>query len=450
MRYPPGVTCLLVAAIAVSCGRNARLADRDRAGLEVLAAEPLYASAFTGLALADAATGESLATYDARKSFTPASNVKILTLATALAWLPPDSLPALAYRYVGDTLRLWGTAYPLLGAGEGAYNREIRRRLAEHDGPVEVSVHGFATLPRYGAGWMWDDYRGDYQRERSGLPVGGNRVRAWRRSDGTWSTAPGFLAVSPSPVLPKGRLSRDEGSNRLTASGKTAIPPPGSRRADTLSVPLYEAQALAAQLLEDWSGREVRYHADPLPEDWGTRVWRGLPRDTLLRRMMLPSDNFLAEQLLLQAGLFAYDLTDEGEIRRRAKAEVLPAAAATQVRWADASGLSRYNLATPAAVVAVLTDLQQRYGFPVVSRLFARGGELGSTLARDYGAAPGEPPHLWAKTGTLRHVHALSGYLRADSGRLLAFAFLHNNFPGGSRAYREAMARTLERIRDTY
>ena len=432
----------VIACACLACGRNR--------ALEAVEREPLYGGAFTGLALADAATGELLAARDAAKLFTPASNAKLLTLATALAWLPPDSVPALAYRYVGDTLRLWGLAYPLLAADEAPYNQALRRRLAAHPGPVEVSVHGFAELPRFGAGWMWDDFAGGYQRERSGLPVYGNRVSAWRRSDSTWGTRPSFLAVRASPVLPQGRLSRPEGSNRLSASAKTPIPPPGSRPADTLTVPLYAAQSLTAQLLEDWTGRPVRHHADALPADWGSRVWRGEPRDTLLRRMMLPSDNFLAEQLLLSAGLFAHDLTDGDDIRRRATAEVLPATVAEQLRWADASGLSHYNLASPRALVAVLVDLYNAHDWDRLSRLLPAGGESGTTLANDYASAPGTPPYLYAKTGTLRHNHCLSGYLRADSGRILAFSLMHNHFPDGSRAYREAMARTLLAIKAAY
>ena len=427
-------------ATALGCGRNP--------ALEALATERLYEEAFTGFLLADAQTGEVLAERGAHRRYTPASNVKLLTLATSLAWLPQDSLPAMAFRYTGDTLRLWATAYPLLGDGAPHHER-LRRRIAAHDGPVEVSLHGFATLPRFGSGWMWDDYAGTYQRERSGMPVYGNLARAWRRSDSSWATLPGFLAVRASEVLPQGQLSRAEDSNRLAASSEMPVVDFGGRP-DTLSVPMYNAQGLVAQLLEDWTGRPVRYHADPLPADWGARVWLGTPRDTVLRSMMLTSDNFLAEQLLLAAGLYAHDLTDGAAIRQRAAAEVLPEATREDLEWADASGLSRYNLLSPSGTVALLRDLHARYPWLLLSRLLATGGEAGTTLANDYAPLPGEAPFVWAKTGTLRRNHCLSGFLLGDSGRLLVFSFMHNHFAGGSRAYREAMSRTLRTLKTRY
>lgn len=425
-----GTVCAVVA-----CGRPAVERTLDD--------EALYGKAFTGWAVVDLATGERLTSRHPDRLFTPASNTKVLTLATALAYLPADSLPALAYRYDGDTLRLWGTAYPYLAAEPTEADERIRRRLAAHAGPVEVSVHGFASLPRFGSGWMWDDYGGTYARERSGLPVYANLARAWRDPAGGWRAVPDFLAVNASEVLPKGRLSRKEASNRFEASAKTSF-------GDTLRAPLYGAQDMTAQLLEEWVGRPVVYHAEPLPSDWRSRTLPGQPRDTLLRAMMLPSDNFLAEQLFLQAGLVGADLTDERATRTTVKERGVLGVDLEALRWEDASGLSHYNLISPSAAVSVLAKVYADHDWSLVRRLFATGGEPNSTLSRSYLPKPGEPAWLWAKTGTLRHNHCLMGYLRADSGRMLAFSFMHNHFPGESQAYKKAMERSLRALKSTY
>ena len=426
-------------------------ACRGPAALRAIDAEPLYAEAFTGFYLADAATGEALAARQADKLFTPASNTKLLTLATALAWLPPDSLPALAFRADGDTLRLWALAYPTLGADEHDYNRRIRERLAGWDGPVELSLHGFSRLPRLGEGWMWDDYGYAFARERSGLPLYGNLASAWSEraggggdgSGGGLRSRPAFLAVAESSSLRAGTLDRDEASNRFTAGRLTP-----SR--DTASAPLFGANALASQLLEDFSGRPIRYHNQPLPADWRERTWRGSPRDTLLAQMMLPSDNFLAEQLLLQAGLYHDDLTSPATIRERARDSVLHIDEA-HLAWADASGISHYNLVSPRALVEVVRDCFVEAGRVRTDRLFVlpQGGRSG-TIEEWYGSPGGLPPYVFAKTGTLRHNHALTGLLRADSGRWLAFSFMHNHFRGSSREYKQAMERTLATIREAY
>ena len=450
---PHPLARLALAAIlvgAVGCGGGPALRAFD--------AEPLYGEAFSGFALADLATGELLAERSADRLFTPASNIKLLTLATALAWLPSDSLPALAYRYDADTLRLWATAYPELAADSAPYNERIRRAIAGWPGPVEVNLHGYVYLPRLGAGWMWDDYPYAFARERSGLPVYRNLVRAWPKvevgDDGTagpaltsrgelrFESRPGFVVVrGQDRASARPGLSRPENQNRYYAPARTPV-------GDTLSAPLYASANLAPQLLEDWIGRPVRYHNRPLPADWGTRVWRGLPRDTLLRAMMLPSDNFLAEQLLLCAGLYHADLTDPDRIRERATEDVLPVDP-ERLRWADASGVSHYNLATPRVLTEVLVDLAARYPLAQLRRLLPAGGASG-TIADWYASPPGEEPYVYAKTGTLRHNHCLSGYLRADSGRWLAFSLMHNHYAGSARDYKEAMQRTLARIREAY
>ncbi|MGA9062352.1 MAG: D-alanyl-D-alanine carboxypeptidase/D-alanyl-D-alanine-endopeptidase [Terracidiphilus sp.] len=53
---------------------------------------------------------------------------------------------------------------------------------------------------------------------------------------------------------------------------------------------------------------------------------------------------------------------------------------------------------------------------------------------------------MWAKTGTLDEVNALSGYLAADSGRTLAFSILVNGRRPGSNAEQQAIDRIAEAI----
>ncbi len=415
-------------------------ACKRNVAVEAIGREEPFARDFTGFILVDPSTGEVIAERESAKLYTPASNTKLLTTATCLAWLPNDSLPVLSYRYDGDTLRLWGLAYPDLAKNDKTYNERIRRVLRAHAGPVEVGLHGYVQLPRFGSGWIWDDYASDYMREHSGLPVYGNALEAWRQN-GTWASKPGFVVVRESQVLLKGDLERQEHSNRFEASAET---PEG----DTLVAPLYGAQGMVSQLLEDWTGREIRYHAEALPADWGTRVWRGEPRDTLIRAMMLPSDNFLAEQLLLTAGLVAHDLTDSDEVRERASREAL-GLGPPELYWADGSGLSHYNMVTPEALVKLLSRLYRSYPWEQLKRLLVTGGVDG-TVAGNYAGGPGRGPYVWGKTGSLRHNHCLSGFVRADSGRMLAFSFMHNHFAGSSAEYKSSMERVLVAIRDRY
>jgi D-alanyl-D-alanine carboxypeptidase/D-alanyl-D-alanine-endopeptidase (penicillin-binding protein 4) len=66
-----------------------------------------------------------------------------------------------------------------------------------------------------------------------------------------------------------------------------------------------------------------------------------------------------------------------------------------------------------------------RASFPVAG--------VDGTLARRFRGTPLER-RLFAKTGTLNGTNALSGYLIAQSGRLLTFSFFANDVPAGGGA----------------
>ncbi|MFO0840371.1 MAG: D-alanyl-D-alanine carboxypeptidase/D-alanyl-D-alanine-endopeptidase [Phycisphaerae bacterium] len=102
----------------------------------------------------------------------------------------------------------------------------------------------------------------------------------------------------------------------------------------------------------------------------------------------------------------------------------------------DGSGLSHNNRVTARQIVDVLTAMDRHAARDVFYESLAAAGELGSMKNR-YAALRGR---VRGKTGTLRDVHALAGYVTRDDGTRLAFAVLVN---GSSWEVTERVGRVL-------
>ena len=175
-------------------------------------------------------------------------------------------------------------------------------------------------------------------------------------------------------------------------------------------VPFRTSPGLLLQLLQDTLRRPVLPVPLRLTARDSVRTLRGLPVDSLYRRMIRVSDNFLAEQLLLMcsSALGADSLNPARVIRvmRGNYLRTLPDAP----QWVDGSGLSRLNLLTPRSLTAVLVLLHQQIPEPRLLSLLAAGGGQG-TLRRAY---------LGGKTGPLALGQNGHPYQHPQPGRLPA------------------------------
>lgn len=110
----------------------------------------------------------------------------------------------------------------------------------------------------------------------------------------------------------------------------------------------------------------------------------------------------------------------------------------------DGSGMSPEDEITPRAFTRLLSYAsQQSWGAAWRQTLPVAG--VDGTL--DYRFRNSRlKGRLWAKTGTLNEVNALSGYLSADSGRTLAFSILVNEHRPDDDAAQQAIDRIAEAI----
>jgi D-alanyl-D-alanine carboxypeptidase/D-alanyl-D-alanine-endopeptidase (penicillin-binding protein 4) len=116
------------------------------------------------------------------------------------------------------------------------------------------------------------------------------------------------------------------------------------------------------------------------------------------------------------------------------------------IKWVDGSGLSIYNLFTPQSMIYILDKI---YTLVPEQRLFSLlpAGGVSGTIKNWYKA---EVPYVFAKTGTLSNVHCLSGYIKSNSGKILIFSFMHNNYISSTNSIRFEMEKVLRQIREEF
>jgi len=381
-----------------------------------------------GFLIKDLATGQTIESIDADQYYTPASNTKVLTLALGMAALG-DSIPFIDYYDRGDTLYIRGLGDPTFLHPDFDQERSIR--FLKSYKTIALDQSNFRDR-RYGRGWSWDDYNGAYQVERSAFPIYGNKVVFndeapavdYFNDQVTYHPGEGPLYV---------RRNRRE--NRFDVYGKK-----GSNRLK--NVPLVISNQLVEKLLQDTLNNTVIEGI--FDQSVSYRTMYSHPVDSLYQPMMQRSDNFFADQIIMMASQSQLGYIDESEIMQWTSKNVFKSP--DELLWFDGSGLSRYNQITPRSMVYLFQKLEKEYGLKRLISILAEGGNSG-TIKNWYSAKDGQP-FVFAKTGTIRNVHCLSGYLKAESGKWYVFSFMHNNFPGGSSTVKEPMQQILQYLKE--
>jgi D-alanyl-D-alanine carboxypeptidase/D-alanyl-D-alanine-endopeptidase (penicillin-binding protein 4) len=438
---------VLVGVLTPSAAQSFSALTNSPPTLQMLVDEsPVFSKIHFGFALYDPDTRQFLHQKAADKYFTPASNTKIFTLYTAVRVLG-DSLAVLHYRQGGDSLIFWGAANPLFLHPDFQVDSVALAFLRGHFGRLYYSAQNFDE-ERFGPNWSWADYRYAYQAERAPMPLFGN-VAIFEKRPGR----PDFLVfpslfrgyLSPNPNLP---LDRPEIRRQEFANVFEYHPLAFGARPFRQARPYHWRPALAAQLLSDTLNRAVRLleAGAVAPPPLASTLYIPTP-DTMYRRLMRDSDNFIAEQLLLMVSDKLYGVQSSHRAIQYAKDTLLRSLPDSLI-WHDGSGLSRYNLFTPRAVIGILELLYRSVPPERLFDWFPAGGHSGS-IRRLYAGAD-QKPYVFAKTGTLSNQHCLSGYLATKSGKVLLFSFMHNNFVNGVAELQEEMNKVLAWIRDRF
>jgi serine-type D-Ala-D-Ala carboxypeptidase/endopeptidase (penicillin-binding protein 4) len=404
---------------------------------------PAIFDTHAGIAIYDLQNKEYLYEHNSGKFFVPASNAKIATLYAGLKYLG-EAVPGIQYLDHNDTLFLKATGDPTFLIKDQSLQL-VFDFLNNAPGKL-VFVEPEWNTEALGYGWPWNFYLDYYMPERSPFPIYGNGIQwAQREMAGLNEDVRISYILSnprhPWPVeIQAGENERLKVSRPLTENNYLIYP--GLDGAREIFVPFYTGGVNSAlELLRDTLKREIDLVPNCRVFPYNFQTIYSRPADSLFLPMMHNSDNFFAEQTLLMASRELFGVMDEKKLIEHIIEHDffdIP----QKPRWVDGSGLSRYNLYSPASVVWILEKLAEEYGIGRVSTLFPTGGE--GTLRSFY---TGETGKIFAKTGTLGgNVVALSGFLITEKNRTLAFSVLINNHYKDSGDVRRAIESFLKEI----
>ncbi|MBI4548023.1 MAG: D-alanyl-D-alanine carboxypeptidase/D-alanyl-D-alanine-endopeptidase [Ignavibacteriae bacterium] len=435
-----------------STQREANIAQLQSA-IDAILEDTLLALCFIGVKIVSLDDDQVLYAKNSNKLFHPASNMKLLTSATALNLLDKGfqfrtsvyADPEIDHGVLKGNVYIKGSGDPLLITND---LDSLARSIASYGintiaGDLVGDVSYFDTL-YWGSGWMWDDEPEPYEAFISPLTVNSNAIQV--------SVVPGkkigntvdvFLnpsiqsftinnqgITSLDTLMPELTVTRIRGENTITVRGR--VPPKSDTVKSILSVwkpELYFLELFKQKLIEH--GITVK-GGIRLGSTEGLQFLGSIshPLDSVLHQINKPSDNLAAENTLktiaaeLQGspGTAAMGLSIMKEYLTRIGIDT------AKMILADGSGVSFYNAISPDAIIQLL---QEQYWNKHTFQRFLESlpiagidGTLNNRMkdARTAG-------NVRAKTGTITGVSTLSGYAWTADAKPLAFNIMCNHFP---------------------
>lgn len=384
---------------------------------------------FKGLVVYNPLTDEVLINHNGNKYFTPASNTKLFTFYAAYKTFK-DSVTGIEYVLNKDSLIIKGTADPsfLYGFKEN----KVLDFLKSKEQNVYLVDAGIADNA-YGSGWAWDDYAYYYMPEKSLFPIYGNIIKLSKKGNAV-SVKPDFF-IDNIKINDQVAVRRDLYENNFYLQNKTEV--------TGREIPFKTSNQLVADLLSKELDKKVTLVSPNRNYDFTS--FKSVKYDSLYKQMLVISDNFIAEQLMLQVGYkmdSAYSVEKGISYALKNYLQDIP----QKPKWVDGSGLSRYNLFTPESLVFLLRKMYLEIPTQKLFSYFPAGGVSG-TLKNAY---KNEKPFIYAKSGTLSNNYNLSGYLITKKGKILIFSYMNNHYIDGAADRKKEMEEVFLKLYNNY
>ena len=470
-------------ALAAAAEKHDTLSARIDA---VIANSPAVATGFTGIRVVRLKDGRALYQRNDDHLFAPASNTKLFTTALALTTLGPQyrftttilaEEPVDATGKIAGDLVLVGGGDPSLSPRHYPYEKPVSGQQAQPfdtipaieeladqivargvrsiDGDVVGDDRRYVWEP-YPDGWSVDDAIWEYGAPVSALVVNDNAFTLW-----IW---PGQNPGDMARLLTSPSFSRMSIDNRVftTANGERRIHVdrrigsdelelwghiPAADRGTAELLAIDDPAVFAAAILRDAlirrgvaiRGDAVARHrfanevadrkrGDALPQAAGVELARRTspPLTELIQVVDKVSQNLHAGIMLREVGAVKRNMGTSEAGQEEMKAFLAQAGIGEgEYHLVDGSGLSRLTLVTPAAITKLLVYMyRSRYRDQWTSLLPIAG--IDGTLRNRFEGHP-EARAIQAKTGSLSHVRAMSGYAESPENGPVAFSIIVND-----------------------
>ena len=471
------LTLALLVPLATAADLSSRLEH-------IIGAPGALSHAFVGMRVVRLSDGRVLYAHNSERLFVPASNMKLFTTALALSELGADyrlstrigaAVPIDAEGTLPGDLELIGGGDPSLSGREYPYRNhdapfaiysfraidEMAEQLVAERGLKRIQGNVVGDDTRY----VWEPQPGPWSSDDA-LREYGAPVSALILNDNTFALTllPGLHAgdlarITLTPTfenfaIDNRVLTTERGERKIefyrSASARElhvwgAIPKGHAGYTQELAIgdpALYAAEVLRDALLRrgiSIQGQAMARHRFPderseSPSQLSVVLAerRSPPLFDLLQVVDKVSQNLHAEMLLREVAVASGHSGSAQLGSREAGLAVMSefltgiGISGGEYQFTDGSGLSRDTLVSPAAITKLLVHMNQSAHREEWLNLLPIGAEDG-TLGSRFAAHP-EARVIRAKTGTLDHVKALSGYAETTAYGRVAFSILVNNF----------------------
>ncbi|MBM4171421.1 MAG: D-alanyl-D-alanine carboxypeptidase/D-alanyl-D-alanine-endopeptidase [Ignavibacteria bacterium] len=426
--------------------------------------DPNFSSATFGVVIKSLKTGEILYKRNPDKLFIPASNIKLITAASALYNLGANYVYAteilangiIKNGILNGDLIIKGSGDPTIsnrfysGSITNIFEKWadslIAKGISEITGNLFGDDSAFDNLG-LGRGWAWNDEHLWYSAPSSALSFNDNIIQIIIKP--TKLNLPAEIIILPNTkfvsMISKVStvdetqpqfisVSKLRGTNVISIGGSikntteqltefVAVSDPTMYFLTVLSDVLTQKGILIKGRIESLDSSTKIIIKENLSNLF---IHESVPLHMILKELNKNSNNLYAEQILKTIGFETYNYgTTENGVRATLSIIDEMGINPSNFVMADGSGLSKLNLVTPRQIINLLNYMYKSEFFnPFYESLPIAG--VDGTLSMRMRKTSAEK-NVRAKAGYNNYVSSLSGYVKTVASEILAFSILVNN-----------------------